>query len=120
MRAEKVDWVDQLPKVLTFQLNRLKFEGGVAKKLLHEVKIEKTFYPDRFLYQNRDEVEEKRLQVKKLRDNIQFLESCLKKFTKFEGSEVSILQALQLSLAFFAKQGTKEVPEMPADFQMLD
>ena len=94
VKAEKVDWVDQLPKVLTFQMNRLKFEGGSAKKMLHEVKIEKTIYPDRFMYQNREEVAQKRLQVKKLRDNIQFLESCLAKFTKFEGSDVSILQAL--------------------------
>ena len=58
-------------------MNRLKFENGHAKKMLHEVKIEKTIYPDRFLMSNRQDVEDKRLQVKKLRANIQFLEGCL-------------------------------------------
>jgi hypothetical protein len=38
-------------------MNRLKFESGHAKKMLHEVKIEKTIYPDRFMLQNKHDVE---------------------------------------------------------------
>lgn len=49
VRAEKTDWIQELPAVLTFQMNRLKFEQGKAKKMLHEVKIDKVIYPDRFM-----------------------------------------------------------------------
>lgn len=38
--------------------------------MLHEVKIDKTIYPDRFMLENKKIVEEKRLHVKKLRANI--------------------------------------------------
>lgn len=41
-------------------MNRLKFEDGRAKKMLHEVKIDKVIYPDRFMIQNSVEVEAKR------------------------------------------------------------
>lgn len=64
VRAEKIDWIQELPSVLTFQMNRLKFEQGKAKKMLHEVKIDKVIYPDRFMIQNQQEVEAKRNLVK--------------------------------------------------------
>ena len=31
-------------------MNRLKFEQGKVKKMLHEVKIDKLIYPDRFMF----------------------------------------------------------------------
>jgi hypothetical protein len=49
VRAEKIEWIEELPSMLTFQMNRLKFEDGRAKKMLHEVKIDKVIYPDRFM-----------------------------------------------------------------------
>ena len=56
VRAEKIDWIQELPSVLTFQMNRLKFEQGKVKKMLHDVKVDKVIYPDRFMIQNQIEV----------------------------------------------------------------
>lgn len=100
VRAEKIDWIQELPNVLTFQMNRLKFEQGKAKKMLHEVKIDKIIYPDRFMMQNQQQVEAKRNLVKKLRMNVNFLEGCLQKYKNFGGSEVNIFEAISLTLGF--------------------
>lgn len=101
VKAEKIDWIEELPCVLTFQMNRLKFEGGSAKKMLHEVKFDKVIYPDRFMFSNREQVEAKRNQVKRLRANITFLEGCLRKYTHFGGADINIFDALSASLQFF-------------------
>jgi hypothetical protein len=84
-------------------MNRLKFENGKAKKMLHEVKIDKVIYPDRFMIQNQQEVAAKRIKVKQLRQNISFLEGCLGKYKNFEDSNVNIYEALKLTLNFFTK-----------------
>jgi hypothetical protein len=84
-------------------MNRLNFENGKAKKMLHEVKIDKVIYPDRFMIQNQQEVEVKRNQVKQLRMNIAFLEACLLKYKNFNDSGLNVAEALNVTFQFFDK-----------------
>lgn len=56
-QAHKDEWVTKLPRVLSMQLNRLRFEEGNAVKVLTPFKIENTIYPDRFMIQNHVESE---------------------------------------------------------------
>lgn len=110
--AEKVDWLEELPEVLTFQLNRLSFKDGQAVKQFHKVPIPKQIYPDRFHYQNREEVTKLRKKIQEFRDQIEVLEGCLKKYQKFNNSEFDLVSSLQNSLDFFQKQGSETIPQI--------
>ena len=55
--AVKVDWITRLPQVFSMQLNRLKFEDNNAVKVLSPMPIEKTIHADRFMIQNRSQIE---------------------------------------------------------------
>mmetsp|Transcript_4954 Transcript_4954/g.3565 ORF Transcript_4954/g.3565 Transcript_4954/m.3565 type:complete len:108 (+) Transcript_4954:1040-1363(+) len=87
------------------QLNRLKFEQGVAVKVLSEIQLEKVVYPDRFLVENKAESEKLRSTVDALRSKVKYLERCLEEYKNFEQSDYNIHKCLQLVQDFFAKQG---------------
>ena len=48
--ATSSTWIESLPDVLTFQMQRLLFEKGQMVKKNHMHQIPKTIYPDRFLH----------------------------------------------------------------------
>ena len=100
--AIKTEWIEKLPEVLTFQLSRLKFENGRVVKSHHEFPIQREIYPDRFMFENREQVEELRKRVKVLRDKIKFLEECLSRYTNYNGSNIQITSALDQVLHFFS------------------
>lgn len=52
----------------------------------HELPIQQEIHPDRFMLENRDEVEKLRKRVKVLRDKIKYLEECLARYTNYNGS----------------------------------
>ena len=101
--AVKVDWISKLPKIFSFQLNRIKFIDGNAEKVNSFTNIEKEIYADRFLMQNLEESSKLRKQVHLLRDKIKHLESCLDQYKNFEGSGYDVSRALGLAQAFFEK-----------------
>ena len=96
-----MEWIEKLPKVISMQMNRLKYEGGNAVKELTPMIIEPTIYPDRFLVQNRDECEMIRKEVQSLRDKIKLLEGKLREYQHFEGSDYNLKRVLELASLFF-------------------
>jgi uncharacterized UBP type Zn finger protein len=85
-----VDWISSLPKILFMQLNRLKYEGGIAVKVTSEMKLEKVIYPDRFLIKNKEESEKLRETVTAMREKVKYLERCLGEYQNFNGSDYNI------------------------------
>lgn len=103
-----MEWIEKLPKVISMQMNRLKYEGGNAVKELTPMIIEPTIYPDRFLVQNRDECEKIRKEVQSLRDKIKLLEGKLREYQHFEGSDYNLKRVLELASLFFKQQSGAE------------
>ena len=110
-KASQTTWIDRLPDVLTFQMQRTQFVDGTFMKKQHKHEILEVIYPDRFMHSNRRDVEALRKKVAILRSKITFLKDCLKKYTDFNGSGIPLEALLRQSLHFFAAQGTEEVPE---------
>lgn len=93
-KASQTTWIDEMPEVLTFQMQRTQFVEGHVMKKQHKHPILPTIYPDRFMYKNRVEVESLRKNVDTLRKKISFLKDCLAKYTNFNGSGMPIVSAL--------------------------
>ena len=51
-QAKQTEWLEQVPKVLCLQLNRLDYKNNELVKHKHKVEIEKTLYVDRFMFKN--------------------------------------------------------------------
>jgi len=79
-------------------------------KKQHKHTILPVIYPDRFMHCNRAVVEALRKKVAILRKKITFLKDCLKQYTDFNGSGISLEQALRQSLHFFVAQGQQQMP----------
>jgi hypothetical protein len=67
--------------------------------------IEKTIYADRFLIENRAQIEKIRKYVNSLREKIKLLEKSLNEYHKFHGSDLNLHNILQLAATFFQEQG---------------
>ena len=109
--ASQTTWIEDLPSVLTFQMQRTMFMDNILMKKQHKHEILPVIYPDRFMYKNRAEVESLRKKVGILRSKISFLKECLNRYTNFNGSGIEIGEALRQSLHFFAAQGQEPWPE---------
>ena len=103
--AKQTEWIEQVPKVLCMQMNRLNYStlDNEAQKLRHRVAIEKTLYVDRYMIENKTKSEQLQDHVHKLREQIQHLEASIKEFTSFGGSEYDIRKIFQLMNTFFTQ-----------------
>jgi hypothetical protein len=55
---QQTDWIENAPKILCLQLNRLDYKDGHLVKHKHKVSLEKTIYIDRFMLKNIQRSEE--------------------------------------------------------------
>jgi hypothetical protein len=69
-----------LPKLFSIQLNRLKFEDNNAVKVLSPLNIEPVIYADRFMIENRQQIEKIREYVADLREKTRKLEDSMKEY----------------------------------------
>lgn len=100
-KARSTTWIERLPEVLTFQMQRSAFEKNRLVKKNHEHPILPEIYPDRFMYDNFQMVENLRTQVKEHRSKISYLKKCLDQYSNFNGSGISIESALAQVLFFY-------------------
>ena len=117
--ALKVDWISRLPQVFSIQMNRLKFEDNNAVKVLSPMIIEKTIYADRFMIENRNQIEKIRNLVQNLREKVKLLETSLNEYQKFNGTDMNIQKVLELAALFFSEHG-KKPNQSPAAHQDLN
>ena len=110
-KVSQTTWIESLPAVLTFQLQRQKFMDNMLVKKQHKHPILPEIYPDRFMYENRVEVENLRKNVDTLRKKIAYLKECLDQYHDFNGSQMGIEGVLNQAFNFFQDQGKGKVPE---------
>ena len=92
-------------------MQRTQFMDGILMKKQHKHPIPLTVFPDRFMFQNRSEVEALRKKVEMLRKKITYLKECLGRYTDFNGSGIPLEGALSQTMHFFAAQGQEQPPE---------
>ena len=114
-KAQKVEWINKLPRIINMQMNRIMFDKGNAEKINSQMTIEPIIYADRFLLKNKEESSKLRKYVHTLREKVKHLENCLDQYKNFEGSQYNISQILSLASTFFSKQNSasdfKSLPE---------
>ncbi|XP_072835442.2 ubiquitin carboxyl-terminal hydrolase 28 isoform X7 [Pogona vitticeps] len=78
-------WFTKLPPVLTFELSRFEFNQSIGQpeKIHNKLEFPKIIYMDRFLYSNKDLVQAKREEIKKLKDQIAGLQQKLEKYMRY-------------------------------------
>lgn len=91
-------------------MNRLKFEDNNAVKVLSPMNVEPVIYADRFLIQNRAQIEKIREYVQSLRDKIRKLEDSLREYQQFNGEkDMNLHKILELASLFFTEQGKRDI-----------
>nr|XP_020649050.1 ubiquitin carboxyl-terminal hydrolase 28 isoform X5 [Pogona vitticeps] len=78
-------WFTKLPPVLTFELSRFEFNQSIGQpeKIHNKLEFPKIIYMDRFLYSNKELVQAKREEIKKLKDQIAGLQQKLEKYMRY-------------------------------------
>ena len=69
-------------------MNRLKFTDGKVIKSHHELPIHEEIHPDRFMLENKEEVQKLRKKVQILRNKIKYLEECRDRYKNYNGSGI--------------------------------
>ena len=105
-QAHQSIWLDNLPPVLFFQLNRVYFESGDLRKTLERFEFDKVIYPDRFFIKNRKESEKLRRIAKDLRDKCDYLEECINRFKKYRDEPEELSNILGKTMHFLNSQLT--------------
>uniref|UniRef100_A0A914XM66 USP domain-containing protein n=1 Tax=Plectus sambesii TaxID=2011161 RepID=A0A914XM66_9BILA len=98
-------WFVHVPPVIVFSLRRFSFDKSDLRtvKLHKEFSFPVEFFIDRYLHHNRDVVADKRLLVKKWRDQLERVLTILKQYDEFAlGNEkrVAVSEALSACIRF--------------------
>ncbi|XP_054853352.1 ubiquitin carboxyl-terminal hydrolase 28 isoform X3 [Eublepharis macularius] len=78
-------WFTKLPPVLTFELSRFEFNQslGQPEKIHSKLEFSRVIYMDRFLYSNKELIQSKREEIKKLKGQIALLQQKLERYMKY-------------------------------------
>jgi len=98
--TDKNLFVETLPDMLTFTLNRFGEQEGRVKKNFQPFDFEKVIYVDRFLYNNRESSLSKRAAVNQLRSDVGELQNHITKFQKYGSSAQTIDDILGSTVKF--------------------
>ncbi|XP_066495840.1 ubiquitin carboxyl-terminal hydrolase 28 isoform X3 [Tiliqua scincoides] len=109
-------WFTKLPPVLTFELSRFEFNQslGQPEKIHNKLEFPQIIYMDRFLYHNKELIQAKREELKKLKDQITVLQQKLERYMKYGSGagRFPLPDMLQYVLEF---AGTKPPAVSPCD-----
>ncbi|NXH92618.1 UBP28 hydrolase, partial [Edolisoma coerulescens] len=78
-------WFTKLPPVLTFELSRFKFNQslGQPEKIHTKLEFPQTIYMDRYLYCNKDLIQAKREEIKRLKEKMVTLQQKLQRYMEY-------------------------------------
>jgi len=85
---------------------------GLPEKVNSYMKVDKVIYPDRFLFQNREESSKLRAHVANLRDKVKYLEACLDTYKRFNQTDYNLTSVLSLATDFLKMQGKPTYPAL--------
>ncbi|NWR85130.1 UBP28 hydrolase, partial [Furnarius figulus] len=78
-------WFTKLPPVLTFELSRFEFNQslGQPEKIHTKLEFPQTIYMDRYLYCNKELIQMKREEIKRLKDKMVILQQKLERYMEY-------------------------------------
>ncbi|NXD27155.1 UBP28 hydrolase, partial [Spelaeornis formosus] len=99
-------WFTKLPPVLTFELSRFEFNQslGQPEKIHTKLEFPQTIYMDRYLYCNKDLIQMKREEMKRLKEKMVTLQQKLERYMEYGSGPVRfpLPDMLQYVLEFIA------------------
>ncbi|KAM4757522.1 ubiquitin carboxyl-terminal hydrolase 28 isoform 3-T3 [Cyanocitta cristata] len=127
-------WFTKLPPVLTFELSRFKFNQslGQPEKIHTKLEFPQTIYMDRYLYCNKDLIQMKREEMKRLKEKMVTLQQKLERYMEYGSgpARFPLPDMLQYVLEFIvtkpavavssAQTSQTALPHSPAKPHVLD
>uniref|UniRef100_A0A8C3ENH9 ubiquitinyl hydrolase 1 n=1 Tax=Corvus moneduloides TaxID=1196302 RepID=A0A8C3ENH9_CORMO len=127
-------WFTKLPPVLTFELSRFKFNQslGQPEKIHTKLEFPQTIYMDRYLYCNKDLIQMKREEMKRLKEKMVTLQQKLERYMEYGSgpARFPLPDMLQYVLEFIvtkpavavssAQSSQTTLPHSPAKPHVLD
>ncbi|NXE93629.1 UBP28 hydrolase, partial [Menura novaehollandiae] len=99
-------WFTKLPPVLTFELSRFEFNQslGQPEKIHTKLEFPQTIYMDRYLYCNKDLIQMKREEIKRLKEKMVTLQQKLERYMEYGSgpARFPLPDMLQYVLEFIA------------------
>ncbi|XP_063273937.1 ubiquitin carboxyl-terminal hydrolase 28 isoform X2 [Prinia subflava] len=99
-------WFTKLPPVLTFELSRFEFNQslGQPEKIHTKLEFPQTIYMDRYLYSNKDVIQMKREEMKRLKEKMVTLQQKLERYMEYGSgpARFPLPDMLQYVLEFIA------------------
>ncbi|XP_023797104.1 ubiquitin carboxyl-terminal hydrolase 28 isoform X4 [Cyanistes caeruleus] len=106
-------WFTKLPPVLTFELSRFEFNQslGQPEKIHTKLEFPQTMYMDRYLYCNKDLIQMKREEMKRLKEKMVTLQQKLERYMEYGSgpARFPLPDMLQYVLEFIATKPTVAV-----------
>uniref|UniRef100_A0A8C5TNZ0 ubiquitinyl hydrolase 1 n=1 Tax=Malurus cyaneus samueli TaxID=2593467 RepID=A0A8C5TNZ0_9PASS len=107
-------WFTKLPPVLTFELSRFEFNQslGQPEKIHTKLEFPQTIYMDRYLYCNKDLIQMKREEMKRLKEKMVTLQQKLERYMEYGSgpARFPLPDMLQYVLEFIATKPAGAVP----------
>ncbi|NWV13873.1 UBP28 hydrolase, partial [Ptilonorhynchus violaceus] len=106
-------WFTKLPPVLTFELSRFEFNQslGQPEKIHTKLEFPQTIYMDRYLYCNKDLIQMKREEMKRLKEKMVTLQQKLERYMEYGSgpARFPLPDMLQYVLEFIATKSAVAV-----------
>ncbi|XP_068456106.1 ubiquitin carboxyl-terminal hydrolase 28 isoform X3 [Clinocottus analis] len=107
-------WFKKLPPVLTFELSRFEFNTqlGRPEKIHKKLEFPQIIYMDRYLHKNVQQTHDRRLEVKKLKEQLAALQQKLECYKKYGSgpTKYPLADMLQFVLEFATTKPTSVSP----------
>ncbi|XP_017665053.1 PREDICTED: ubiquitin carboxyl-terminal hydrolase 28 isoform X4 [Lepidothrix coronata] len=107
-------WFTKLPPVLTFELSRFEFNQslGQPEKIHTKLEFPQTIYMDRYLYCNKELIQMKREEMKRLKEKVVILQQKLERYMEYGSgpARFPLPDMLQYMLEFISTKPAVAVP----------
>ncbi|XP_064490820.1 ubiquitin carboxyl-terminal hydrolase 28 isoform X7 [Pseudopipra pipra] len=107
-------WFTKLPPVLTFELSRFEFNQslGQPEKIHTKLEFPQTIYMDRYLYCNKELIQMKREEIKRLKEKMVILQQKLERYMEYGSgpARFPLPDMLQYMLEFITTKPAVAVP----------
>ncbi|XP_017934146.2 ubiquitin carboxyl-terminal hydrolase 28 isoform X3 [Manacus vitellinus] len=107
-------WFTKLPPVLTFELSRFEFNQslGQPEKIHTKLEFPQTIYMDRYLYCNKELIQMKREEMKRLKEKMVILQQKLERYMEYGSgpARFPLPDMLQYMLEFITTKPAVAVP----------
>ncbi|XP_041098219.1 ubiquitin carboxyl-terminal hydrolase 28 isoform X4 [Polyodon spathula] len=114
IRSGQQRWFSELPPVLTFELSRFEFNQSLGRpeKIHKKLEFPQVIYMDRYLYKNMEKIQDKRAEVKKLKEQVTVLQQKLESYLNYGSgpNKYPLADMLQYILEFATTKPTSVSP----------